>query len=798
MQTLFMRCSQGLMVLLSQWRYLKFGLVGASGTLVNLGVLYACQEFVLQGIEATQRLYASLAVAIFLATVNNFFWNRRWTWRDRLLANPSSAVRQFVRYGLASWLGTCVQYVLTLWLATHWHYLGANVVAIVVASVVNYFANDWWTFQAQPRIVPMPELRARYERVSGLLLLLAVLVYAFDLGGENIPRNGDELVYAHIAFKTWLQAQQSGAWLPLVSDLGHMRNTKPPLLFWQAMSVGRLHLDWQLLWLRLPSLLYTLASTACVVWAARGLARASQTPDESVWTPRSLGHLAGLFFLAFFSTYRYGRPYLTSAIETFWMGLPVWVLFAWQLHATSAQATSAQLASSQPASAQSAMPHRASQQTQTDATWMIALFVSAGLGMGAVALYKSFVLIVPMAGALFLALSSWQPSHMQRWWWAISACVLFGLACFGLWFALDPDPQSVWREFVIGENLGKMDQGGPSYWQTAMSGGFSIWWQALAVPQNALLLAPLVALVLWRGVRQVRVGWRLHRAHPVASLWWFVLVMHVFFMLPSQRSSRYLIPVMPMVAVLCATQIWQWSASRHRLSLGLSTLLCALSLGVLGVFLWAGWRIDLYPLWGRMGLCLMLGLQVLALMRLMRTLWPSTHDATRATARLHASWLWLLGWVIALYAWFGMLSAPLHTASNQYNADTQQQLSGQRLAVPSYFNGDFERWRFLLPRVAQITPYAASELRLDDPSLSADTQARLQNLLAQNDAVVVHVAWSSAPIDCQALGCVVVQERIALRGRHKPGEINTTRLHTPENLLFWHEYVLQAAPAKRP
>ena len=68
---------------LDRWRYLKFGLVGASGTVVNLAVLYLCQEWLLQGIEATQRLYASLVLAIALATLNNFFWNRLWTWSDR-------------------------------------------------------------------------------------------------------------------------------------------------------------------------------------------------------------------------------------------------------------------------------------------------------------------------------------------------------------------------------------------------------------------------------------------------------------------------------------------------------------------------------------------------------------------------------------------------------------------------------------------------------------------------------------------------------------------------------------------
>jgi dolichol-phosphate mannosyltransferase len=40
-----------------------------------------------------------------------------------------------------------LQYGLTLWLAHAMHYMLANVIAIVVASVSNFVANDRWTFR---------------------------------------------------------------------------------------------------------------------------------------------------------------------------------------------------------------------------------------------------------------------------------------------------------------------------------------------------------------------------------------------------------------------------------------------------------------------------------------------------------------------------------------------------------------------------------------------------------------------------------------------------------------------------
>ena len=98
----------------------------------------------------------------------------------------------------------------------------------------------------------------------GLLLALAVAIYGLGLGNPYIPTNGDEMVYAHIARLT----AAAGQWLPLVSELDHMRNTKPPLLFWQALLAGDWGRHWSLATLRTPSLAYTLLLAALVANAA--------------------------------------------------------------------------------------------------------------------------------------------------------------------------------------------------------------------------------------------------------------------------------------------------------------------------------------------------------------------------------------------------------------------------------------------------------------------------------------------------------------------------------------------------
>jgi dolichol-phosphate mannosyltransferase len=144
---------------LTRFRYLKFGLVGASGTVVNIVVLYLGHEYLFQAIEGPQgKPWASLALAIAVATANNFTWNRLWTWADRVQAQRAAAVAsdevrpphlgaQLLKYALASWFGIALQYALTLWLAHLMHYMLANVIAIVIASVSNFLANDRWTFR---------------------------------------------------------------------------------------------------------------------------------------------------------------------------------------------------------------------------------------------------------------------------------------------------------------------------------------------------------------------------------------------------------------------------------------------------------------------------------------------------------------------------------------------------------------------------------------------------------------------------------------------------------------------------
>lgn len=128
-------------------RFIKFGSVGFSGALINIAILFAAQEYVFDAIEPEPlRINLSLSLAIFCATINNFVWNRLWTWRDRSRLTQKHVVTQFVQYVISCWLAIVLQVVFTNIFAVYVHYLIANILAIGLAAVLNYLINDAWTF----------------------------------------------------------------------------------------------------------------------------------------------------------------------------------------------------------------------------------------------------------------------------------------------------------------------------------------------------------------------------------------------------------------------------------------------------------------------------------------------------------------------------------------------------------------------------------------------------------------------------------------------------------------------------
>lgn len=464
-----------------------------------------------------------------------------------------------------------------------------------------------------------------------LAAALGAFTYFYGLESLHVPKNGDEYPYAHITRLT----AASGHLLPLQSEFSDMRNTKPPLLFWQGIGSTDWGRNWTMWHLRYPSVIYTLLTALLTFLLAWKLSRRLET-----------GFLAALAFLAFFSTYRYGRPFLTSSPETFWFFLPFFVLLYWQ-----------------PATFESRL--------------LIPLLLGVSVGIGL--LYKSFALALPLAIGLscwFFKHRGYQPAtFLARDAWKIVVIITLALGVFGLWFLLDPNPAAIWREFVLQENVGKFDRKGGGYLSTLFwGGGHSIWAMALSYPLNAGLLAfPVVALFFHAARHRARVP------DEQRLLWIWVATLFLVFCLPNQRSERYVLPAMPALAVLMALN---WDQISRKVFVA-SLVAAGVVLAVL-TYLSARLQIALpgggpYPLayWFLLAGAAMLILTAIFIPRLTQ---PSVSVG-----------------ISLVYLAFAAFMRPFDGPLGCYGAEVQQKVRGKQIWVPVSFRAKTEEYRLLLP-----------------------------------------------------------------------------------------------------
>jgi hypothetical protein len=423
------------------------------------------------------------------------------------------------------------------------------------------------------------------------------------------------------------------------------------------------------------------------------------------------GFLAALTFLAFFSTYRFGRPFLTNPPEVFWLFLPFFTLLYW------------------PKTFQS----------------RFIIPVLLGISIGIAFLYKSFALGLPAT----LGLSAWYLHQRQyrvlefikhdalKVFIAISVAV----GMFALWFVFDPDPQAVWKEFVVGENVGKFDPHGPSYVSKLLWGGSSVWSFTLAFLTNAGLLTFIVVALFFVAYRQRR-----NMSSEQKLLWLWVAALFFSFCLPSQRSGRYLLAAMPAVALLAALN-WQHISRKVFVA---TLVLCGAAL--LGLALLA-LRLQneiaaahLFPLsfW-----LLLISSGILSLAAI------ALPDFTRPTVNV-------VGLLVLLS--FAAFLRPLDDSLANYSVTAQRYTRGKTVAVPCNFRAHDEGHRFLLPGT-NIVGYHESQ------------NLNVAQLAQRFDLFAVQLPLQSPATNEGCATCKIIGERLDIRGRQSPDELRDMFFH---------------------
>ncbi len=127
-----------------EWeKIVRFGLVGSSGILVNMGLLYALTEV------AGLYYLVSAAIAIELSIVNNFVWNDIWTFKSARDLRLGRNLQRFWSFQAVSMGGLVINVGILYLLAdvAGVYYLIANLAGILIAFAWNYAANRHYTWR---------------------------------------------------------------------------------------------------------------------------------------------------------------------------------------------------------------------------------------------------------------------------------------------------------------------------------------------------------------------------------------------------------------------------------------------------------------------------------------------------------------------------------------------------------------------------------------------------------------------------------------------------------------------------
>jgi putative flippase GtrA len=120
-------------------RWLVFNLVGGFGILLQLAVLATLTR----GLH--WHYLVATACAVEAAVVHNFVWHERWTWAERAQGGLAARTARLGRFHLTNGAFSLAGNVLLMSLFAGrfgMNYTLANLLAIGICSVLNFFAGD--------------------------------------------------------------------------------------------------------------------------------------------------------------------------------------------------------------------------------------------------------------------------------------------------------------------------------------------------------------------------------------------------------------------------------------------------------------------------------------------------------------------------------------------------------------------------------------------------------------------------------------------------------------------------------
>lgn len=155
-------------------RFLKFSFVGLSGTIVDFGVMN------LMRLVFEVPLVWAQAISFICAVINNFLWNRYWTYPESRSRDLTKQLGQFIIINI---MGILIRTPLVPWFDDRIYsilnnldillFINNNVISqnlalaasIIIVTLWNFFANRYWTYNNIPDGDP-PKIKKKHKTIK--------------------------------------------------------------------------------------------------------------------------------------------------------------------------------------------------------------------------------------------------------------------------------------------------------------------------------------------------------------------------------------------------------------------------------------------------------------------------------------------------------------------------------------------------------------------------------------------------------------------------------------------------------
>jgi dolichol-phosphate mannosyltransferase len=122
-------------------RFFRFGLVGLTGVVVDLGIFYLLYDKNTLGLPLTR----SAAISGELAIINNFLWNDFWTFGDisRLQPGKRQRLKRLLKFNIICLVGLLLNVGIVNFFVNilHINEYVAKIIAIAAVTVWNFWLN---------------------------------------------------------------------------------------------------------------------------------------------------------------------------------------------------------------------------------------------------------------------------------------------------------------------------------------------------------------------------------------------------------------------------------------------------------------------------------------------------------------------------------------------------------------------------------------------------------------------------------------------------------------------------------